>query len=340
MPGIIGYGVYIPKYRLKVDDAARVWGAGGKGEKSVCGADEDIITMAAEAAEKAIHHAGIDTAAIEAIHLGTSSAPFIEKHLAPILAETLALPPETSMIDYCGSPNAASLALLGCVDAIGAGRIKCGLVIGTDNRAAAPGSEGETSFGAGAAAFVIGNDGTIADIEGMHTHSTLFTDRWRAASDGFVANYFDMRFDREYGYEKHIVGAGRGLMGKLGRKGEDFNYVAMQQPDGRLPAAAARRLGIKSEQLAAGTVLPAFGDLGSCSAFIGLAAILEKAKPGERILVATYGSGSSLAMSLLVRDGVVKKKRSVPLEKYHKRKEYIDYPTYLKLAGAIKRAPY
>jgi hydroxymethylglutaryl-CoA synthase len=346
MAGIIGYGVYIPKYRLKVEDPTKVWLGGAaareaRGEKSVCAIDEDIVTMAVEAGEKAIKHAGVDPSEIGAIHIGTSSSPYIEKYVSPILAEALELHPETTMIDYCGSLNAAGMALLGCLDAIEAKRIKCGIVISSENRAAAPGSEGEVLFGAGATAFVVGVDGIIAEIEGTHTYSTSLTDRWRAASDPTVSNFFDYRFDREYGYQKHVVESTKGLMGKLERKSEDYSHVVFQQPDPRLPGLAARSLGIKREQLALGSSAIFFGDLGASSAFVGLAAVLDKAKPGERILLSSYGSGSSNAFSLIVRDETEKKRdRVVPVEKYLKRKEYIDYPVYLKWTEAIKRAPY
>ena len=338
MVGIIGYGVYIPKYRIKGEEIGKVWG-GGKGEKSVCAADEDIITMAIEAAEKAIEQAAIEPTGVDAIHIGTSSSPYIEKYVSPIIAETLRLPLDATMVDYCGSLNSTAMALLGCIDAIEAKRIKCGIVVGAENRAAATGSEGEVSFGAGAAAFIIGTEVPIADIEATHSYSTLFTDRWRASSDSFVSDYFDYRFAREYGYEKHIVEAAKGLMEKLGRKSEDFSYVVFPQPDARLPVMAARELGINRDQLEMGTVVPFFGDLGSCSSFVGLAAILDKAKPGERILVASYGSGSGMAISLVVREGIEKKRKSsTPVEKYQRQKKYLDYPTYLKSVGAIKRS--
>ena len=341
MAGIVGYGVYVPKYRLKQADAAMPWGSWAAGEKAVCGADEDIVTMAAEAGQKAIKHAGVDPSQVGSIYIGTASSPYIEQYVAPILAETLELSPEATMIDYCGSVNSAANALLGCLDAIGAGRIKYGIVIATEDRATAPGSEGEVNFGAGAAAFVIGTEGVIADIEGVHTYSTLFTDRWRATKDSWVSNYFDYRFDREYGYERHVASATKGLMQKTGRKVSDFHYVVFQQTDDRLPGLAARALGIKSDQLPP-NIAPVLGDLGSASAFVSLTGVLDKAKPGERILLASYGSGSSNAFSLVVCNEIEKKRTRLgtTLEKYLGKKQYIDYITYLKLTQTLKRAPY
>ena len=202
MAGIVGYGVYIPRLRLQQKDAAMAWGSWSGGEKAVCGIDEDVVTMAAEASDNAMKHSGIDPAQIGAIHIGTSSSPYIEQYIAPILAETLGLHPETTMLDYSGSVNALAMALLGCLDAIEAKRIKAGIVIGTENRATAPGTDGEANFGAGAMAMVIGTEDTIADFEGIHTYSTLFIDRWRSTKDAWVSNFFDIRFDREYGYQK------------------------------------------------------------------------------------------------------------------------------------------
>jgi len=127
---------------------------------------------------------------------------------------------------------------------------------------------------------------------------------------------------------------------KLGKKPEDFTQVVLQQPDARLPGLAAKSIGVKPDKMALGTIVTALGDLGSASTFVGLAGILDKAKAGDKILLVSYGSGSSSAVSMVVGAGIEKCKRVTTLEKYLKRKQYIDYVTYLKLAGTIKHAPY
>jgi len=338
--GIIGYGVYIPRYRLEQKEAAMPWGSWAPGEKAVCGADEDVVTMAAEAMDNAIGHAGIDPEQIEAIHIGTASSPYIEQYIAPILAETIGLRPETTMIDYSGSLNSLANALLGCLDAIAAKRIKCGIVIGAENRATAPGAEGDATFGAGAVAMVIGNGGAIAEVEGVHTYSTLFLDRWHSVKDSWVSNFNDYRFDREYGYQHHVVEACKGLLEKTGRSAQDFACAVFPQPDDRIASLPAKSLGLPKEQLAP-ALASTLGDLGSCSAFVSLAGVLDKAKPGERILVASYGSGSSNAMSLLTRGQISRKrKKGIPLERYVARKQYITYTSYMRTREHVKRAPY
>ena len=340
MVGIIGYGVYIPRYRLEQKEAAMPWGSWAPGEKAVCGADEDVVTMATEAMDNAIRHADIDPEQIGAMYIGTASSPYIEQYVTPILAETLGLHPETTMIDYSGSLNSLANALLGCLDAIAAKRIKTGIVIGGENRQTAPGAEGDATFGAGAVAMVIGTGGTIADIEGLHTYSTFFLDRWHSAKDAWVSNFNDYRFDREYGYQNHIVEACKGLQGKLGTAGQDYTCAVFPQPDDRIASLPAKDLGIQKEQLAP-AISSTLGDLGSCSAFISLAGVLDKARPGEKILLASYGSGSSNAMGLITRAQIGRKrKRLVPLERYANRKQYITYTSYMRTREHVKRAPY
>ncbi len=338
MIGIIGYGVYVPQYRLKQQDAAIPWGGFGMGEKAICGWDEDVVSMASEALDNAIAHSGVNLADVGALYLGTASSPLVEQHISPILAETLRLPPEASVLDFTGSINAVGTALSQCMMAIEAKRIKCGIVVGTENRPVGPGSEGEVNFGAAAVALVIGTEGTIADIEGVASFQSLFYDRWRNVKDPWVTNYFDLRFDREYGYQHHIVGASKSLMQKVGKKPGDYNYLVLPQPDGRQPAAAGKALGVKN-------VFPdltgAIGDVGGISPFLCMSGVLDQAKPGERILVSSYGSGAANAFSIVVKEGIDKKRgKTKTLEKYIGRKAYVDYPAYLRLMGNLRRVPY
>jgi hydroxymethylglutaryl-CoA synthase len=338
MSGIIGYGAYVPQYRLKQQDAAIPWGGFAMGEKAVCGWDEDIVSMAAEALDNAMKQSGVKSADIGALYLGTASSPLVEQHISPILAETLRLSPHASVLDFTGSINAVGTALSQCLMAIEAKRIKCGVVVGTENRAVGPGSDAEVNFGAAAVAMVIGNKGTIADIEGVESFQSLFYDRWRNVRDPWVSNYFDIRFDREYGYTKHIEEASKTLMTKLAKKPTDFNYAVFPQPDGRLPAGVGKALGIKN-------VFPdltaAIGDVGGVSPFLCLTGVLDNAKAGERILVTSYGSGSANAFSILVNDGIEQKRgKTKTLEKYVSRKVYFDYPAYLRLMGNLRRVPY
>ena len=85
----------------------------------------------------------------------------------------------------------------------------------------------------------------------------------------------------------------------------------------------------------------AIGDVGGVSPFLCLAGALESAKPGDRILVSSYGSGTATAFSVVAKEGIeAKKGKTKNLEKYIGQKAYVDYPAYLRLMGNIKRVPY
>lgn len=74
--GIVGYGAYVPRYRLPAKEVARVW-TGGKAslpikEKAVPGLDEDVATMSIEAARNAMKRAGIDAQSLRAVWVGSN----------------------------------------------------------------------------------------------------------------------------------------------------------------------------------------------------------------------------------------------------------------------------
>ena len=80
MVGIVGYGANVPRYRIKVEEIAKIWGADAESykkglmvyQKSVPAPDQDVITMSVEAARNALARSGgIDPADIGAcLHLG------------------------------------------------------------------------------------------------------------------------------------------------------------------------------------------------------------------------------------------------------------------------------
>ena len=328
---ILGYGVYLPYYRIKREDIGKAWGGGGRGENAVAFVNEDVITMAVEAAQNAVEHAGVDPASLGAIYVGTNSAPFVEQSSGGVIAMTLGVSPEADLIDFTASPRASLAALKACSDAIVAGRIKTGLVIGTDDRQPSTGSDLELAFGAGACALVMGQGQGVAELHDVFTFSTAFRDTWRADGDS-VVRVFEPRYTREYGYAQHITQAASGLMKRANAKITDFQHVVIQQPDDRMPRNVARTLGASPQQLETSLVFPQIGDTGAASVLLGLAAALDRAKAGERVLALSYGSGVSDALAWKVTGSRPQKR---PLGVYLKSKEYVDYTTYLKFRGVL-----
>ena len=97
--GIVGYGAYVPRFRISVEEIAKVWGANAdnfrKGllieEKSVPDSDEDTITISVEAGRNALLRAGIDPRKIGALYIGSESHPYVVKPSGRVVAEALGM---------------------------------------------------------------------------------------------------------------------------------------------------------------------------------------------------------------------------------------------------------
>lgn len=337
--GIVGYGVYIPKYRIKREIIGKAWSTGGRGANSIVYCDEDVITMGTEASLNAINNSGIDSSSeLEAIYLGTDSCLHIEHSSLGIIGEVLRTKEDIDVADFTASPRASFAAFKACQDAINAKRIKYGLVIGSEARSVSPGSPEELNCGDGAVALLLGTNNTVANIEEVYTCSTNIVDRWRDANSPYPKEY-EPRFTRDYGYQRHIVKAENAILQKLGANIGDFQHVVLQQPNARMVKTAAKTMKIKPEQTQTGDLFAFLGDLGAASVLMGLAAVLDKAKPGDRILALAYGSGVSDAVALRVNEKIEETRERVKtVESYLRSKEYLeDYVSFAKMKGALKK---
>ena len=338
--GIVGYGVYIPRYRIRVEDIAKVWGDDPErikcgllvDEKSVPAPDEDAATIAVEAARNAVKQAGINPKEIGAIYVGSESHPYAVKPTATIVAEAIEATPRLTAADYEFACKAGTVGIQTCMGAVEAGMIKYGMAIGADTAQGAPGDPLEYTAAAGGAAFIIGKNGgeTLAAIEGTYSYTTDTPDFWRREMRPYPKH--GGRFTGKPAYFKHVLSAAHGLLRELKFTPQDFAYAVFHQPNGKFPLHAAEELGFSKEQVLPGLLAPKIGNTYSGSSMIGLAAVLDQAKPGERILVVSYGSGAgSDAFSVVARDAIESKRDAAPkVADYMNQKVYIDYATYAK----------
>ncbi len=108
MIGIVGYGAYLPRYRIKAETIARQWGADGEAikrglqltEKTVPGQDEDTITISVEAARGALQRARIDPQEIGAVYIGSESHPYAVKPSGTVLIDALGIGPHVHVASY------------------------------------------------------------------------------------------------------------------------------------------------------------------------------------------------------------------------------------------------
>lgn len=343
MLGVVGYGVAIPRYRIEAKLMQSVWplsgGVPGIKEKSVAGVDEDCLTLAAEASYNALRHAGIDAGSIGAVYFGTVSSPYLDKSMAMLLAEVLGISSEAIVSDFGGSTRAGTCAFLGCADLIHSKRAEYGLVVGTDCQVGEVGDPLEFAYGAGAAAFILGKEGLIAEIGDQYSYSSPYTDSWRASGKMETSRYDDVRLHREAGYGPHMGKAIMGLLAKTNEKPDGFAHLAFYQPDGRSAPGLAKSMKFKKEAMEHSHFAPTIGNTGSSSALIALAASLDNAKVGEKILVASYGSGAGSDAFIVTVGEETEQKRggTVPVKAYLEpnNKQHIDYIQYEKIRGRL-----
>lgn len=345
--GIVGYGAYVPYFRIKVEEIAKVWGENAENikknllikEKAVANIDEDTTTIAVEAARNALIMAGINPKDIEAIYVGSESHAYAVKSTASIVAEAIDATPELTAADYEFACKAGTAAIQNCMALVKSGMIKYGLAIGADTAQSSPGDALEYTAACGGAAFIIGKgESIVAEIEATYSVTTDTPDFWRREGEKYPRH--GGRFTGAPAYFKHVISASLGLMEKLNLKPGDFDHAVFHQPNGKFPRNAAKILGLKEEQIEAGLIVDKIGNTYSGCSLLGLISVLEKAEPGERILLTSFGSGAgSDAFSIVVGESIKNAREKVPshrrLAGYIANKRYVDYGTYLKLRGKV-----
>ncbi len=335
---INGYGAYIPSYRLPTSEIARVWKGGGSGpnvEKSVAAFDEDTVTMAIESASAAVKMAGVSE--LGAIFVGTESKPYAVKPTSTIVAQALGQH-HTLAGDMEFACKAATEAVQVITGLVGAGMIQNGLAIGVDTAQGRPGDDLEYTAASGSAAFVLSpkDKESVATIDCSTSYVSDTGDFWRRAQERYPRHL--SRFTGEPAYFFHIEKSVKTLLKESGLKPSDFKYAVFHQPNPRFPLEVAARLGFSIDQIRTGLLNPLIGNTYAASSPMGLAAVLDEAEAGDKILLASFGSGAgSDAFCFTVQPGIEKKRGINPtMKSMLQAGRKIDYSTYSKYRGKLK----
>ena len=335
MLGITSYGAYIPRYRMNhktIHAAMGFLGAGPlPGEKAVANYDEDSITMAVAAGVDCLN--GIGKEKIDGLYFATTNQPYLLRQNSSIVAAALDLLPTIRSADFTGATKSGTTALLSACDAVKAEAANHILVCASDCRTGKPGSAQEHAYGDGAAALTIGDDNIIATLEGSYSLSYDFPDRWRANGEKFDHTWED-RFIRDEGYVKIILEAISGLAKKYSLTVKDLAKVIYYCPYAREHTAIAKQLGAEPNQIQS-PMLDTVGDTGAAYPLMMLVAALEEAKPGDKILVASYGSGSN-ALLFQVTTEIDRMRGRKGIQTYMaSKKELLSYEKYLVFRNII-----
>ncbi|MHC4816855.1 MAG: hydroxymethylglutaryl-CoA synthase [Planctomycetota bacterium] len=315
MAGIVGYGAYIPRNRIKSEEIARQWGKDPavirRGllleEKSVPGFDEDTITISVAAGRAAIERAGIDPTRIGALYIGSESHPYAVKPSGTVVAEALGTGPEIHIADFefaCKAGTEAMFVALGLVESE---RVEYAVGIGADTSQGAPDDALEFSASAGGAAFIFGRENLLVDVVDTYCYSTDTADFWRREGEFYPRH--GGRFTGEPAYFKHVLSSARGMLEKSGLKASDFRHAIFHMPNGKFPQSAGKTLGFTKEQIETGWLVPFMGNTYSGSSPTGLAAVLDIADPGDLILLTSFGSGAGSDSFVLKATDLLPKRR-------------------------------
>jgi len=331
----------VPRYRLPATEINKMWkdGVGGVPieEKAVNGMDEDVVTMSIEASRNAMDRARIDPQAIRAVWVGSESHPYAVKPTSATVAEAIGAVPNTQAADWEFACKAGTEAMQAAIGFVGSGMADYALSVGMDTAQGRPGDALEYTAASGGAAILIGRaDESVATFNGSYSYVSDTPDFWRRAHANYPSH--GDRFTGEPAYFKHVMGAAEALMDALDREPGEYDWAVFHQPNAKFPTRVGKMLGFTSDQIAPGLLSPRIGNTYSGSTMIGLTAILDIAKPGDRILMVSYGSGAgSDAFDLQVTDRIEQSRhRAATTEEYIARRVEIDYATYSRYREKIK----
>lgn len=340
MAGIIAYGTYIPKYRIKLSDIAQMWqknpeeilGGFHITEKSVPGIDEDAVTMGIEATKKALAMAQLDPITIGSVYVGSESHPYTVNPSSSTIAEYVGIGKDYFAADLAFACKAGTAGLQITTGLVNNNDSTYGLVIGSDTAQSKPHDALEYTAASAACAYIVGNKQPeiLANILTMSSVTSDTPDFWRKEGAKYPSHFG--RFTREPAYFTHVIAEGKKLLESSGLTPQDFSYCIFHMPNGKFPRIAAKKLGFTPQQLAPSLTVEKIGNPYTASALLGLAAVLDIAKPHEKIFFVSYGSGAGSDGFIFETTQAIiqKQKKTTPVLQQIEKKQYISYAQYLR----------
>ena len=334
--GISAYGAFLPRRRLqrKAIAKANSWFDSSlkslsKGERTMCGWDEDSITMAVEAARDLTHPLSPQT-----IILASTTHPFAIRQNSGIIAEALNITEDVRTMDVSGSLKASTNGLLAAID-IANSRDEEVLVLASDNRKARAGSHTEILSGDGAAAFIISKDIEVAKFVNSASINTDFIDHFRASGDTFDYAWED-RWIRQEGWLKIVPKTINKLLKKSNISSSDIDHLIVPCQFKRVPESVAKACNISLDSVV-DPMIDSVGQCGTAHPLIMLSQILEKSTPGQKILLTSFGQGCD-AILFEVTDSILNSRPKCGVNGYLKRKvEETNYDKFLTFNGVVDR---
>ena len=331
--GILAYGAYVPRLRLRRETIADALAwinpglkAQAKGERSTCAWDEDSLTMAVEAARDCRLD---DLDAPDSLVLASTTLPFADRDNAALVTEALDLPEHINTLNVSSSQRAGTSALANALDTSS----DSSLVIASDCRETQPASPLEMQTGHGAAAVLVGEGKQLlARCLGHRAVSRDLVDHYRSQSSRFDYTLED-RWVRDEGFFKIIPETVSALLKDLGIKADSVDHIILPAPV-RVAKRLCKILGLKDSGLA-DDLAANCGHTGAAHPMLLLAATLEQAKPGAKILLVGFGQGADAMLFETTEQLANYQPRLGVAGHLQRRREESNYVRYLSHRGLV-----
>jgi len=320
--GIIASGVYVPKWKLKTGTVGKEFAMEVSDyQKRVPYIDEDTATMAVEGGRIALANAGIKPNSVSYVRVGSESHPYEVKPTATILVHALGLGKIRDDIHFVDALDtefackAASGTWMDCIrysDKTG----ENSMTAGYDNSQAKPGDALDISVGAGGSTQIFGKTAPIALIK-EHIQDDKFRENYVSVTSDTPDFYraklekyptHGGRFTGEPAFFKHQKASATKLMEKLNLKPKDIDFFVSHSPNPQFPRKLGSELEFEPRQLEPLTVDWTANTYQQSG--IGTASVFDIAKPGQKILVVTFGSSAGSDAHLLETTDYITQKRN------------------------------
>ena len=337
--GIAAWGTYLPYWRLQRSAIAGVLGSGGgRGTRSVASFDEDTTTLGVEAGRRAFAE-GPGAGVVQDLFLSTPDPGYFDKTSATTVHAALGLGRASGAYDFAGSARSAVATLL---QALAGAPSRTTLAVVSDLRTGLAGSAEERDSGDGAAAFVCGPEGAVAELVGRGAASDEFLDRWRVPGEP-DSHVWEERFGEEL-YVPLAREAFAAALKDAGLAEEDLDHAVVTGLHVRAVKAVAAGLGVRDGVLAP-DLTATVGNLGAAHAGVALCDVLERARPGQTIAMLSLADGADAFVlrttEVLAPAQKARADAGVPsvAEQVAAGRDDLSYATFLTWRGQMRREP-
>jgi len=330
--GIIAYGSYLPYYRLQKGAITAALGTGGgRGTRSVASYDEDATSMAVEAARAAMATSDVSPAGVT---FATATPPYLDKTNATVIHAALNLPSHVFAGDVAGAPRSVNAALRSALDSS-----RPALVVASDVRSGRPGSSDEANLGDAAVGWLIGSDDDgpiIAEWVGGASATAEFLDRWRQPGWNY-SRVWEERFG-EHAYLPLVTEAATAAFKQCQLEPTDVDAVIIAGLHARAVRGAARAAGVDGAKVV-DDLTEAVGNTGSPHAGLVLASVLDRAEPGQTIMVVHLADGCDVGF-VRTTDAISSYSPKITVaDQIDAGNDGLDYNTFITWRGFLEREP-